>query len=168
MKAPYFSVTQVATSTPFDPTTTNAAGLTSTDTQAVIEEIWQKVKGASGVTPPFFFGRVSGGGAGTYLTINGIATNKVGQIVRGSNTLVGMTVTTSANVTGANAVIQIQQRTALNTFVDIAGASITILVGAYSATAILAVSLPANVEISAYIKSGSTSDINLQVYVAAT
>lgn len=164
----YFGTTPVSRQIPFDNTTTNAAGLNSTDEQSVIEELWQKVKGASGVTPPFFFGRVSGGGAGTYLTINGLATNKVGQIVRGLNTLVGMTVTTSANISGANAVVQLQQRTALNTFVDISGASITIPIGTYSATAVLAVALPSNVEISAYIKSGTTSDINLQVYVAAT
>lgn len=167
MSTPLFRVTPVASTIPFDNSTTGAVPLVSTDTQSVIEEIWQKVKGASGVTPPFFFGRTNGGNAGTYLTINGVATNKVGQIVIGLNTLVGISVTTASNVSGA-AVIQLQQRTGLNTFVDIAGATITIPSGNFKATTALSVALPSNVELAAYIKSGSTSDINLQVYVVAT
>lgn len=164
---PYISSTQVASSVPFDNTSAAALPLVSTDSQAVIEEIWQKVKGANGVTPPFFFGRASGGGAGTYLQINGVASNKLGQIVIGNNNLIKISVTTSAVTTGA--VIQVQQRTGVATFVDIAGAQVTIPNGSYSANVTFAtpISLPSNVEISAYIKSGSTSDINLQVYVVA-
>jgi hypothetical protein len=167
MAGPYITQSEVASSIPFDNTSTGALPLVSTDSQSVIEEIWQKVKGASGVTPPFFFGRPSGGGAGTYLQINGVATNKLGQIVIGSNNLIKISVTTSAITTGA--VIQIKQRTAVNTFVDISGAQVTIPSGSYSATVTFGtiIALPTNVEISAYIKSGSTSDINLQVYVVA-
>lgn len=163
-------ISQVAKSLPFDNTTTIASTMTSTDTQSAIEEIYSRVKGnVSGVTPPFFFGRVSGGGAGTYLQINGVASNKLGQIVIGSNNLEKLSVTTSANVTGVAAVIQLQQRTGLNTFSDITGAQITIPISSYSAIVTFStpIALASNVELAAYIKTGTTSDINLQVYVVS-
>lgn len=136
------------------------------DVQSAIDALSNKAAGGGGVTPPFFFGRPSGGSAGTYLQINGVASNKLGQITAGLNKIVRLSVTSSAVVSGAT-VIQLQQRTALATFVDIAGALITVASGAYKATSTLSVNLPVDAEISAYIKSGTISDVNIQVYVTA-
>lgn len=134
--------------------------------QSAIDALASKSGGGGGVTPPFFFGRATGGGAGTYLQINGVASSKLGQITAGSNKIVRMSITSSATVTGAT-IIQLQERTAIGTFTDIAGAAITVPNGAYKASSVLSINLNTDAEISAYVKSGSISDVNLQVYVTA-
>lgn len=160
-----FDVTPVASAIPFDNSTAGATGLTSTDTQNVIEEVYQKVSGSGGgVSPPFIFQR-TGGSAGTYLNIGNVASNQSGYILRGSNKIVGLAVSGQANV-ASNTTIQLQQRTAVGTLVDIAGAAVTIPSGSYRAEITLAVSISSSEEISCYVKTGALNGgTNVTMYV---
>lgn len=125
--------------------------------------------GGSGVTPPFFFSKAGSAGAGTYLRVGEAVSSNTGMTIVGANTIVKLVVSNGSAV-GSNTVIQIQKRTAVNTFVDIASASITILTGAYSATSSgLSIALGTNEELSAYVKSGSSLDNPVfGVYVVPT
>lgn len=97
--------------------------------------------------------------AGDYLlTAGGAVSSNSGQIIPGSSLLSKVGVSVSSAIAGSGAVFQLQQRTAVGTFVDIVGASVTIPVGQYQAVASsLGIQLSADTEISAYLKSGGTS-----------
>lgn len=146
------TATAVAASVPFDNATN---GFAATDAQAAIEEV---KTGGNGVTPPFFFSR-SGStlAAGTYFFTGNVSTSSTGQLIAGSNKIIKIAVSTSANITGSPCLVQFQRRTAVATFVDIAGASISIPVGTYSATSTgLALLIGPDWELSCYFKSGGS------------
>lgn len=111
---------------------------------------------SGGVTPPFIFSKSGNASAGTYLRTGEAVTSKTGQIIKGDNVIVEISVSNANNV-GSNTVVQIQRRTALNTFSDVAGASVTIPSGTYKGTnSSLTISFGPDEEMSAYVKSGST------------
>lgn len=93
--------------------------------------------------------------AGSYLRIGGDASNNVGYLLPQGTNIVGIAVSVQSAVSG-NTVFQIQNRTAVGTLVDIAGAAITITSGNYKNSGVFAISLAAGSELVAYIKSGST------------
>lgn len=156
MSGKLFESTQVAQSVPFDNDTN---GMTSTDVQTAIEEVNAKAAGAGGnVTPPFIFSRQGALGTNSYLQVGTVFSNQGGQIVRGSNKIVALTLTTS-QVYNMNQTVQLQRRTGVSTFVDIAGAAITIIGNNtnYSATVTFAtpISIGPDFEIAAYLKTGN-------------
>ena len=111
---------------------------------------------SGGVTPPFIFSKSGNASAGTYLRTGEAVTSATGQIIKGDNLIVEISVS-NAKVVGTNTVVQIQRRTALNTFSDVAGASVTIPSGTYKGTnSGLTISFGPDEEMSAYVKSGST------------
>ena len=111
----------------------------------------------SGVTPPFFFSRSGATLAiGTYFFTGNVATNSTGQLIAGTNTIIKIAASTSANITGTPCVIQFQRRTAVATFSDITGGSISIPVGTFKATATVAIPVGPDIEISCYFKSGGS------------
>jgi hypothetical protein len=122
-----------------------------------VYQIWGGGAGGSGVTPPFVFSKSGGTAVGSYLYVGQAVTSKTGQEIVGTNRIVKVGVSNSANV-AANTKIQFQRRTALSTFVDIAGAEATIPSGSFRTTATLPspVSIGPDWEISCYNKSGST------------
>lgn len=120
-----------------------------------------------GVTPGFLFSKDGTCTVGTYLRIGAVITSDAGHPIIGTNTLVTMRVTCQSNVANATT-IQLQQRTAVGTRTDIAGAAITIPAGNYTASVTFAtpIALPNNVELCAYNKAGSTlSNTVLNVFL---
>ncbi len=118
----------VASSIPFDNATN---GFTSTEVQSAIEEVKNP---PSGVSPGFIFSKSGGAGNGAYLATGAVLTDKTGQLIKGTNYITQISVSSSANQTNASgATIQLQRRTALNTFVDITGATVTVPQGSFSA-----------------------------------
>jgi hypothetical protein len=118
-----------------------------------------------GVTPGFIFSKDGSCGVGTYLRIGSVISSSSGHPIIGKNKIVKIRVSVSSEV-GSNTTIQIQARTAVATRSDIAGASIVIPAGQYTATATMDVALPDNVELCAYNKSGSTvSNIVMNVFL---
>lgn len=133
-------------------------GFTVTESQAAIEQarLFNMVLSRGGTV-----------GAGTYLQAGGTLLNATGIVMPAYCRLVGLTVSNGANV-GSNTVLQLRSRTAVATFVDIAGTTITIPSGSYKASLTgLNVDL-GNIEISAYNKSGaSLSSPILTLYLRA-
>ena len=121
---------------------------------------------SGGVTPPFIFSKSGNASAGTYLRTGEAVTSATGQTIKGNNLIVEISVS-NANVVGTNTVVQIRRRTALSTFSDVVGASVTIPSGNYKATnSSLTISFGPDEEMSAYVKSGSTlSNPVLVVYL---
>jgi len=113
------------------------------------------VNTSPGVTPGFLFSKDGSCGVGTYLRIGSVITSDAGHPIIGKNKLVRIRITCASNV-GSNTVVQIQKRTAVGTRSDIAGASITILAGTYSASATFDIALGTDPELCAYNKSGSS------------
>jgi hypothetical protein len=146
--------TQVASSVPFDNTSNR---FVSTDTQAAIEEVRTPPNGGSGVTPPFMFSKSGGTSAGNYLYVGQVVSSKTGQYIPGTNNIVKLTVSTSANV-ATNTTIQLQRRTAVATFIDIPLALVVIPAGTYKAEVTFSpsVAIGPDWEIACYNKAGST------------
>jgi hypothetical protein len=120
---------------------------------------------STGVTPGFVFSKDGNTGVGTYLRIGSVVTSDSGHPIIGKNILVRMRATVK-NAVATSTVIQLQQRTAVDTRSDIAGAAITIPAGQYKASVTLAVTLPEDVELCAYNKSGSTlSNVVVNVFL---
>ena len=164
------TTTQVASSVPFDNTVTGATGFSSTNVEDALIEVYKKVAGATGnVTPPFIFSYPGSLGSNSYMQVGGVNSNQAGQIIQGTNNIIGLTITTS-QVYNAAQTIQIQIRSGVSTRTDVTGAAVTILGdnAHYSATIVFAtpIALTANAEISAYLKSGNgISNAVLAVYV---
>jgi hypothetical protein len=120
---------------------------------------------STGVTPGFVFSKDGNTGVGTYLRIGSVVTSDAGHPIIGKNILVRMRATVK-NTIGTDTVIQLQERTAVNTRTDIAGAAITIPAGQYKASVTLDVPLPEDVELCAYNKSGATlSNVVVNVFL---
>jgi len=118
-----------------------------------------------GVSPGFVFSKDGNVTVGTYLRTGDVQTNNTGQPIFGANHLIRMRVSAGGNAV-SNTVIQLRARTAVSTFSDIAGASITLTAGNYTATTELDVILPNNVELCAYNKSGgSLSNVVLVLFL---
>lgn len=98
--------------------------------------------------------------SGTYLRIGGNASNFVGYLIPSTTSIVGLAFSCQSTMSGST-VIQLQNRTAIGTLVDIAGASITIASGQYKNSIALTISLAAGAEICAYVKSGSTPGFSI-------
>lgn len=160
---------QVAASTAYDDSNTNVS-LGGT-VQTAIDKLYTLAAGASGnVTPPFIFSYPGSLGANSYMQIGGVNSNQAGQIIQGSNYIVGLTITTS-QVYNANQTVQLQVRSAVSTRTDITSAAVTIIGdnAHYSATVTFApgtIAIGPNAEISAYLKSGNgISNAVLAIYV---
>jgi hypothetical protein len=120
---------------------------------------------STGVTPGFVFSKDGNTGVGTYLRIGSVVTSDAGHPIIGKNKLVRMRATVK-NVIGTATVIQLQERTDVNTRSDIAGAAITIPSGEYKASADFDIILPEDVELCAYNKSGTTlSNVVVNVFL---
>lgn len=124
---------------------------------------WQKTSAAAtGWTPTnitaYAFGRSGAQTAGSYLkTASGVPSSVVGQMLPAFASLYRLSVTVSAAITGSPAVFQLQNRTAVGTFADVSGASVSIPVGAYVASsAVLGLQLATDQQMSLYFKSGGT------------
>ena len=91
---------------------------------------------------------------GDYLLTGSIPSSVTGQIIPGTGILQKFGVGVSTNITGTPCIFQIQKRTAVGTFTDIAGATLSIPVGAYQASTTLAIQLGTDEELSVYYKSG--------------
>lgn len=115
------------------------------------------VNTSPGVTPGFIFSKDGSCGVGTYLRIGSVVSSNSGHPIIGKNKIVKIRISAQSNV-ASNTTVQIQARTASTTRSDIAGATITIPAGNYTATAEFepAITLPEDVELCAYNKSGST------------
>ena len=109
-----------------------------------------------GVTPGFVFAKDGNCTVGTYLRIGAVITSDAGHPIIGKNKLVRIRIT-AASVVGTATVFQIQKRTAVSTRTDVAGASITIPAGQYSASETFDIALGTDPELCAYNKSGSTA-----------
>ena len=109
---------------------------------------------SGGVTPPFIFSKSGGAGVGAYLKTGEVLTSKTGQLIKGSNYVVELNCSSSAIVSGTGgAVIKMQRRTGLATFVDIAGATVTVPSGSFSGSNLITlgtVSIGPNWEVSCY------------------
>jgi hypothetical protein len=111
---------------------------------------------SNGVTPPFFMSKAGNAAVGTYLRVGEAVSSNTGMTIVGDNSINKLVISNGNNV-ASNTVVQIQRRTAVNTFSDITGASITIPAGTYKASLDgLSITLNTDEEISAYVKSGST------------
>jgi len=118
-----------------------------------------------GVTPGFVFSKDGTTSVGTYLRIGSVVTSDSGHPIIGKNKLVRMRATVKTQV-GTATVIQLQERTGVNTRSDIVGASITIPSGQYKASADFDIVLPEDVELCAYNKSGATlSNVVVNVFL---
>ena len=155
-------VTSVADGLPLDPTLpganpSNGYVLTWNTTT----KLWEAqpaggIGGGPGVTPPFIFSKSGGTGVGSYLFVGNVASNKSGQIIVGSNTIIKMIVSTSGTV-ASNTIVQLQRRTGVSTWTDIVGAAITINAGNYSdVTTGLNINIGPDYELACYVKSGVT------------
>lgn len=112
----------------------------------------------NGVLPPFIFSKAGNAGTGTYLRTGEAITSNTGQIIKGSNTISQISVSNGSNVATTTRV-QLQRRTGVNTFVDVASGFVDITSGTYSGTVSgLSVAWGPDWEMSAYVKSGSTLD----------
>lgn len=170
MSQPIISIGPVAGSVPYDDTNTNAElGVT---VQSAIDELYTLVKGANGnVTPPFIFSFAGSLGTSSYLQVGNVNSNQAGQIIQGSNYIVGMTITTS-QVYNMNQTIQLQVRSGVSTRTDISGAAVTIIGdnAHFSATIVFStpIAIGPNAELSAYLKTGNGIDnAVLAVYVVS-
>jgi hypothetical protein len=162
LRGKHVSSTQVAKSTPFDNSTN---GFASTNVQAAIEEVKSP---PNGVSPGFIFSKSGGSGVGAYLKTGEVLTSNTGQLIRGLNYITQINASTSANQTNAGgATLQLQRRTGLNTFVDIAGATVNIPNGSFSATHTgLSISIGSDWEISCYNTGpGNVSDCVVTLFV---
>ena len=156
-----WSTDSIADRMPFDPqlptqVPPNGYGLIYNN----ITSLWEaKAVGtsSSGVTPPFTFSKSGFCIVGGYLYVGQVVSSKTGEPIAGSNYLVKLSVSNSTNV-AANTTLQLQRRTAVATFVDIAGAFIVIPAGNYKANSVLAtpIAIGPDWELSCYNKSGST------------
>lgn len=118
-----------------------------------------------GVTPGFVFSKDGTCGVGTYLRIGSVISSDSGHPIIGKNKITRIRAT-NVNAVASNTVIQFQERTARLTRSDIAGASITIPSGAYNASVDIDVSLPVDVELCCYNKSGATlSNVVVNVFL---
>jgi hypothetical protein len=126
-----------------DATTTNGLWLLSRSTPG---------GGGSGVTPPFIFSKSGGAGVNSYLKTGEVLTSKTGQLIKGSNYIVELNCSNSATVGGTlGAIIKMQRRTGLSTFVDIPSATVTVPSGSYSGQSTgMLVSLGLDWELSCY------------------
>jgi len=95
---------------------------------------------------------------GTYLNSGSVSSSNSGQSVLGRNFIIGMSVTNTNTVISNPMIFQLQERTDVNTFVDIEGASISIPVGSYSTNITFSpfISVEESAEISAYLQSGDS------------
>lgn len=124
--------------------------------------------GGTGVTPPFVFSRLGIVGAGTYLFNPGnTISSSVGQLIPGLNNLVKIAISCKSVVAGVPAVMQMQRRTAVSTFIDIPDAVITIPVGEYNITEVTLPVVPfgPDWEVSWYCTSGQFEDPNLAMFL---
>ena len=164
--------TSIADGIPFDPNLpgqipTNGYLLTWNSTS----QQWEARAAGSitnGVVPPFVFGKDGNCTVGTYFRTHVVpgGPGGSGQIIKGSNTLIEMGLT-NVNAVASNTVVQLIRRTAINTWSDIAGASVTLIAGNYTQTNTgLSVVIGPDWEISAYNKSGSSlNNVLLTIYL---
>lgn len=118
-----------------------------------------------GVTPGFLFSKDGNTTVGSYLRIGSVISSNAGQPVIGKNRLVKMRVTCQSNA-GSNCTFRLRRRTGVSTFVDITGSDIVIPAGSYNASADYDLALPEDVELAAYLVSGSTlSNVVLNVFL---
>lgn len=118
---------------------------------------------SGGVTPPFVFSKAGSCGQGTYMRVGESATSVTGQLIKGSNKIVELSISNGTAVT-TNTTFQLQQRTAISTFSDIAGAFVIIPSGQYKASNTgLSISIGPDIEVSAYNKVGTVSGPNVVV-----
>jgi hypothetical protein len=102
------------------------------------------------------FNRPGNTTVGTYLYAGSMPSNLGGAAVFGLNRIIGIIATVTA-VPGTTSVLQLQRRTAISTWADISGASITLTTASYKAvSSSLSVALSSNEEIACYVKSGVT------------
>lgn len=114
---------------------------------------------SGGVVPPFVFSKDGHCTVGTYLRTGVVpgGAGGSGQLILGTNKLIGLDMRTSANV-ATKTRFQMARRTAVNTWSDIAGAFVEINAGSYVGTVDLNISIGADWEVSFYNKSGSTTN----------
>jgi hypothetical protein len=149
MLLPIIKTIPQARDIPFDNTTN---GMDATDVQAAIEE--SITGGGTGVVPPFIFSKDGNATVGTYLRTGTVPTNLTGQLIKGTNYIVEISV---SNVTavGSTTRIQFVRRTARTTNVDIANAYVDILSGEYKgANTGISIEIGPDWEIGCYVKSG--------------
>jgi len=140
---------------PFDPT-----GLLAYQTSDI--DVYKALKRLSDNSPS-----PNGGGAitfssqgavnsGEYLFVGKVPTSDAGMPVIGLNKLVSITSTSKQLITGSPAKLQIFNRTAVNTRVDIAGAIISIPVGQYRGTVQLDIDLASDPELGVRVMDDSS------------
>lgn len=114
---------------------------------------------------PLFFTNPGSCGPGDSLYVGNISTDKTGIPFKGSNKLVGMTITTGKNVSVTKARVQLKRRTAVSTWSLISGAIIEITVGNYRNETDYDIILPDDPELGAELTSdsGDIEDVNLTV-----
>jgi hypothetical protein len=108
------------------------------------------------------FSKSSGIAPGAYLHIGQTLSNNAGFILNGSRTITQMSVSIANNMgVGNSATFRLQRRSAVSTFVDIAGTDITIASGQYR-TVLTGLSVPIGPdwEISCYRLNAPTGTAN--------
>lgn len=116
---------------------------------------------------PFYLTNPGSLGLGDYFYIGNIETSKTAQLMKGSNKLYSMSVTSGKLVTDTAAQIQLFRRTGVSTRVDITGAIVTVPVGEYKGDADFDILLPDDPELGAYMISDPSNfeDAQLLVYL---
>jgi len=122
-------------------------------------------KQTGGVTPPFIFSFAGGANIGTYLRSGSVPTSDTGQVLKGTNRIVEIHVSSKA-VVASNSTIQFQRRSAVSTRSDISGAFVTLPTGQYKGS-----SGPLNIiigpdwEMACYTSLGSFSSPVVVLYL---
>ena len=85
--------------------------------------------------------------SGDSLSVGRVPSDRTGLVIKGSNSVVSITVSNETNVSTNDAVGILTRRTAVSTFVDVAGTEITLPIGQYKATGSFDLLLPDDPEL---------------------
>lgn len=108
-----------------------------------------------GVTPGFLFSEKGNVGGNKWLSCGNVVSGNTGYPIFGKNKLVRLRVS-NKSIVDSDTIIQVYDRTNINTRSVISGATVTIKNGEYQGVADLDINLRENVEMCAKIISGDT------------
>jgi len=117
-----------------------------------------------GVSPAFVFSYRASLSSGQFLDTGNVSTYDTGQPIFGKNKLTRLRVSVEGNV-NQNTTFSLYRRTDANTKTAIAGASITIDAGHYTASASYDIDLPPDIELCASVTAGSCKAPVLAVFL---
>lgn len=105
---------------------------------------------------PLMFSKSGNANAGDSLDAGTVPTDRVGQPMKGSNSVVSLSMTNEVLVTTSQAEVIMTRRTGVSTWVDVAGTNCPIPVGEYRAIGIFDVQLPDDPELGCRLTDSSS------------